>query len=117
VVNGQDLPALSRHVAGAHVDPSLETYILNLVRHTRRHPDLLLGASPRGSLALYKTAQALAALRHRDYVTPDDIKTLAPAVLTHRLLLKPESRLRGRTPHTVISDALLQTEVDVGQIA
>lgn len=117
VVNGNDLLTLSRVVSACHVDPSLENYILNLVHHTRQHPDLVLGASPRGSLALYKTSQALAALKGRDYVTPDDIKRLAPLVLTHRLLLKPESRLRGRTGQTVLDDVLTDTAIDLGQIA
>ncbi len=116
VVDGNDLPAFSRQVAEVHVEPLLETYILNLVHNTRRHPDLLLGASPRGSLALYKTAQALAALRGRDFVTPDDIKQLAPFVLPHRLLLKPESRLRGHTPQSVLADVLSRTEVELGEI-
>jgi MoxR-like ATPase len=116
VVDGHDLPALSQQVTGVHVDPSLEDYILNLVHSTRQHPDLALGASPRGSLALYKTGQALAVLQNRDYVIPDDVKKLAPFVLTHRLIVKPESRLRGRTDASVLSDILLETAVELGEI-
>ncbi len=67
------------------MDESLEDYILNLVQATRNHPGLTLGASPRGSLALYKTSQALAALKSRDYVIPDDIKKLTSLTLAHRL--------------------------------
>ena len=97
VVEGEELLALSEQVSDIHVDDSLEDYILSLVQATRNHPDLSLGASPRGSLALYKTSQALAALQSRAYVIPDDIKKLAPLTLAHRLILKPESQLRG--PH------------------
>jgi len=116
VVNGDDLPTLSRQAAEVHVDPSLEEYILKLVHNTRQHPDLLLGASPRGSLALYKTGQALAALQGRDYVIPDDLKKLAPVALAHRLLIRPESRLRGRTGEAILDEILAQTEVELGEI-
>ena len=95
------------------MDESLEEYILTLVQATRRHPDLSLGASPRGSLALYKTSQALAALKNRDYVIPDDIKKLIPLTLTHRLILKPESQLRGRTVQTVLNEIVEQTTLSL----
>jgi MoxR-like ATPase len=75
-----------------------------------------LGASPRGSLALYKTAQALAALRGREYVVPDDIKALASLTLAHRLIVKPESQLRGRTALTILGEILEQTELDIGEL-
>jgi MoxR-like ATPase len=83
--------------------------MLQLVQATRTHPDLALGASPRGSLALYKTGQALAVLQGRDYVIPDDIKKLAPLTLAHRLIVKPESQLRGRTAASVLNDILQRT--------
>jgi MoxR-like ATPase len=73
VVNGGDLLSLREAVAEVHVDETLERYILTLVQATRQHSDVALGASPRGSLALYKTAQALAALRGRDFVIPEDV--------------------------------------------
>ncbi len=111
VVDGQDLLPLGQQIAEVHLDESLEDYILNLVKATRSHPDLSLGASPRGSLALYKTSQAWAALHHRDYVIPDDLKKLAPLTLSHRLILKPESQLRGRTTHSVLSDIIEQTNL------
>lgn len=117
VVDGHDLPTLSQQVADVHVDESLENYILKIVQSTRNHSDLALGASPRGSLALYKTSQALAALRDRDYIIPDDIKRLAPAVLAHRLILKPESQLRGRTAESLLTDLMTEIEVELGQIA
>jgi MoxR-like ATPase len=114
VVDGKELIPLSRQVAGIHVDSSLEKYALQLVKATRENEDLLLGASPRGSLGLYKASQAWAALKGRDYVVPDDIKKLAPVVLAHRLLLKPESQLRGHTAKTIVNGILSQTEVKLG---
>jgi MoxR-like ATPase len=111
VVDGQHLLSLSEQVADIHVDSSLEDYILQLTQATRSHPDLALGASPRGSLALYKTSQALAALQGRDYVLPDDVKKLAPLTLAHRLILKPASQLRGRTPQTVLTEILERTDL------
>ena len=111
VVDGQMLLTLSQEVSQIHVDESLEEYILALVQATRTHPDLALGASPRGSLALYKTGQALAALRGRHYVIPDDIKILTPLTLTHRLILKPESQLRGRTTKAVLKDIVERTNL------
>jgi MoxR-like ATPase len=105
-VNGADLLALHDDVTEVHVDATLEKYILAIVQATRTHPDVALGASPRGSLALYKTAQALAALRGRDYAIPDDIKTLTQLTLAHRLLIKPESQLRGRTAKSILSEIL-----------
>jgi MoxR-like ATPase len=111
VVEGRRLLTHSQAVTQVHLDDSLEDYILRIVQATRSHPDLALGASPRGSLALYKTSQALAAVKNREYVLPDDIKTLVPLTLAHRLILKPESQLRGRTPLSVLREILEQTEL------
>jgi MoxR-like ATPase len=116
VVDGAELPGLCDTVGDVHIDESLERYILSIVRATRSHSDVALGASPRGSLALYKTAQALAALRGRDYVVPDDIKTLVPYTLTHRLIIKPESQLRGRTAGTILDEILEDTALDIGEM-
>jgi MoxR-like ATPase len=113
VVDGADLLQLHDRVGDVYVDESLERYILALVGATRGHPDLVLGASPRGSLALYKGAQALAALRGRDHVLPDDIKALAPLTLAHRLIVKPESQLRGRTSRAILADILQQTPLEL----
>jgi MoxR-like ATPase len=115
VVDGVELLQLHDTVSDVHVDPSLEQYIVALVRATRTHPDLALGASPRGSLALYKTAQALAALRDRDYVIPDDVKTLVPLTLAHRLILKPESQLRGHTAQGILNEVVKSIELDIGE--
>ena len=95
------------------MDDSLVDYIGRIVLATRAHPDLAVGASTRGSLALFRAAQALAALSNRAYVTPDDVKTLAPAVLCHRVLLKPESQLRGHTAEVIVSAILSGTRVPV----
>ncbi|MFN2271534.1 MAG: AAA family ATPase [Anaerolineae bacterium] len=116
VVEGNEILELHDTVTDVHVDGSLEEYILNIVRATRSHPDLALGASPRGSLALYKTAQALAALRDRDYAIPDDVKTLVPLTLAHRLIVKPESQLRGRTAATILAEILEATELNIGEL-
>ena len=80
------------------------------------HPDLSLGVSPRGSLALLKGAQALAAIRGRDYVIPEDIKTLVPLTLAHRLILTPEAELRGRTAQLILEGVLEKTPLDLGGV-
>jgi MoxR-like ATPase len=113
VADGTALTAFRQAVAEVHVDVSLEDYILKIVARTRTHPDLALGASPRGSLALYKASQALAALRNRDYVIPDDIKQLIPPVLGHRLILKPEGQLRGRTAALVLQGVINSVDVEL----
>ncbi len=113
VVDGAELLALRDTVTDVHVDETLEKYILTIVRATRSHNDVALGASPRGSLALYKTSQALAALRKRDYVIPDDVKRLAPLTLAHRLIIKPESQLRGRTAQGVLGEILESATLDL----
>ncbi len=111
VVEQDILLKLAREVWEVHVDETVEDYIVRLVQATREHSDLALGASPRGSLALFKTSQALAALRGRDYVVPDDVKTMMPLTLTHRLLLKPESALRGQTAKQVVQQVLGSVEL------
>ncbi len=116
VVDGTEILDLHDAVTDVHVDQSLEAYILTIVRATRTHPDLALGASPRGSLALYKTAQALAALHDRDYIIPDDVKTLVPLTLAHRLIIKPESQLRGRTAVAILDEILETTELNIGEL-
>ena len=115
-VDGSELLNLCDAVTDVHVEESLERYILAIVRATRTHPDVALGASPRGSLALYKTAQAMAAVRSRDYAIPDDIKQLAPLTLSHRLIIKPDSQLRGRTPQAILAEILDRTELDIGEL-
>ena len=116
VASGEDLLALTDQVTDVHLDETLERYCVAIVRATRQHPDLALGASTRGSLALYKTSQALAALRGRDYVLPEDIKTLVPLTLGHRIILRPESQLRGRSALQILAEILERTELEVGEL-
>jgi len=116
VASGAELLALTDQVTDVHVDETIERYCLAIVRATRQHPDVALGASTRGTLALYKTAQALAALRGRDYVLPEDVKTLVPLTLAHRLIVRPESQLRGRTPAQILDEILEKTALDVGEL-
>jgi MoxR-like ATPase len=116
VVESSTLLALQPQVWEVHVDETLRDYIVRLVEATRLHPDLALGGSPRASLALFKAAQGLAALRGRDHVIPDDIKYLIPMTLSHRLIVKPESELRGRTVHTILDDILRSTALDIGSL-
>jgi len=116
VVDGRELPALSRQLWDIHVDETVRHYIVGLVFGTRRHPDLLLGASPRGTLALYRASQAFAALRGRDYVLPDDVKYLATSILAHRCLLHPDSALRGVTMDEIINEILQETSLTLGEI-
>lgn len=116
VVDGHELPALARQVWETHVDETVRDYIVGLAFSTRRHPDLLLGASPRGSHALYRAAQAYAALQGRDYALPDDVKHLATPVLAHRCLLHPESALRGVTVNEILSRIVQETPLAIGEI-
>jgi MoxR-like ATPase len=112
-VDGKRLPELQRQVRQVQVVESIRRYILSLVHATRDHPALSLGASPRGSLALFHTAQAQAALRGRDFVIPDDVKYVAVACLAHRLMMNPESALSGETTTEVIRELLERVEVPV----
>jgi len=116
VVDGNELPRLAEQVWDVHVDDTVRDYIVRLVHGTRQHPDLILGASPRGSLALYKASQALTALRGRDYVLPDDVKELAPLSLAHRCLVHPESALRGRTAERILADILNEVKLEIGEL-
>jgi MoxR-like ATPase len=95
VVAAADVAAAAEAVTMVHVAPAIQHYIVDLVEATRGHPDLVLGVSPRGALALQRAARAYAASAGRDYVIPDDVKLLAPAVLEHRVIATPEAGLRG----------------------
>lgn len=112
VVTAADLEGMYPLVNAVYIEPSLERYLLGIVRATRTHPDLLMGASPRATLALYGTVKALAAIRGRDYAVPDDVKEMVPVTLGHRLVLRPESQVRGRDAGTIL-EAILDT-VDLG---
>jgi MoxR-like ATPase len=108
---------LQKKVWEMFVEESLQNYMIDLVGATRQHPDLALGASPRASLALFKTAQALAAVRGRDFVIPDDIKYLVHYVVPHRLIVRPEAELRGRTPEKILQEVIEATDLDISSNA
>ena len=105
----EEIEALKPLVWDVHVDETVVDYLIRLVEATREHHDLLLGASPRASLALYKAGQALAALNGRDHVLPDDIKALARPVLAHRIMLKPQAALRGINAVNLVERILTET--------
>ncbi len=111
VVTAEELRQCQLAVRDVHVDVKVSQYLLQIVHETREHPDVALGASPRASIALYRTSQAMAALRGRNYVLPDDVKRVAPAVLSHRLILKAESRLRKVTAASVVDEILAEVAV------
>jgi Mg2+ and Co2+ transporter CorA len=115
VADGQDLLGFQDEIGDVYVDDTLQDYILSLVEATRNHPDLALGGSPRASLALHKASQALAAVRGRDYVIPDDVKSLARITLGHRLIVKPEAQLRGKTADTVLGGILESIPLELAQ--
>jgi MoxR-like ATPase len=113
VVAEEDILFWQKEATEVFVHPSLRAYMIGLVRASREHPAVELGASPRGSLALFKSAKALAFIRGRAYVIPDDVKHLAPFVLSHRLLLHREERYRGNTGGDVVDEILSQVPVPV----
>lgn len=95
------------------VEESIRNYIVKVARATREHVEIELGASPRATLALYQTSQAWAAIQGRDYVLPDDVKFMAPHVLTHRLMISPQAQLRGRRPEEMVADIVDSVPVPV----
>jgi MoxR-like ATPase len=116
VVSAEELLALQGASRQVRVEQSVREYIVQVVRATREHQAAELGVSPRGTLALYKTAQALAAIRGREFVIPDDVKHLAPHVLTHRIIISPQTRLRGRTPEEVVMEVVGSVPVPVEEL-
>ncbi len=110
-VSQEELLAAQEEVRKVYVDELIKEYIVNLSIATRNHPDVYLGVSPRGSLALYKTSQALAAVRQRDYAIPDDVKFLAEPTLAHRLIISPAARIKNIDPREVIQDILVSVPV------
>lgn len=116
IVEQEQIPQLAEQVWTVRVDDTLRDYVVALVQATRNHGDLALGASPRGSLGLFRSAQAKAAVNGRDYVLPDDIKAMAPLVLPHRCIVNPESALRNRTATAIIDEILESTSLDLGGV-
>jgi MoxR-like ATPase len=113
VASTEDVLALQRAARETHISEDVRRYVLRVVRTTREHEAVDLGVSPRGTLSLFKASQALAALRGRDFVIPSDVQYLCPPVLTHRLHISPQIRLRGRTPPQVVSEIVGSVPVPV----
>ena len=106
IVSEEDLTNAQDAVKTIYVDDQVKNYIVALAASTREHPDVYLGASPRGSLALFKTSRAFAAAQNRDYVIPDDVKALAVPTLAHRLIISPSARIKNVNPDTIIQETL-----------
>lgn len=117
VAEPDQLIDIQLQVGDIHVEDSLQDYIIKLVTATRSHPDLLLGASPRGSLALFRAAQAFALLKNRDFVLPDDIQYLAPAILSHRLIVTPDALLRGKNARAILGEIITETPLELSSPA
>lgn len=111
VVSADELSACQRAVREVFVDEKVRRYLLQIIHDTREHEDLALGASPRAAIAFFRASQAMAAIRGRNYVLPDDVKRVAGPVLTHRLILKPESRLRKVVAAKVVEDIIAELAV------
>jgi MoxR-like ATPase len=116
VVSVEELIQAQTDVRHVHVDAQIKNYIVEVVTQTRKHPDVYLGASPRGSLALFRTAQARAALNGRDYVIPDDVKALAEGALAHRVIIGPAARIKDISARSVIRDLLAHVPVPGGSL-
>ena len=106
VIDVEELLWAQQQIREMYIDPLIKEYIVNLSNATRQHPDIYLGASPRGSLALYRTCQARAVIQGRDYVIPDDVKALAEVTLAHRLIVSPSARIKDVDPRSVVAEIL-----------
>ena len=115
VTNPEEVAAVQELIHQIHMDPAILEYIMNLVEGTRRHGSVRIGISPRGTLSLAKASQALAAIRGRSFVIPDDVKELVVPVFRQRLIIKPESLIRGTTGEQVIEEILEHTDVPLVQ--
>jgi MoxR-like ATPase len=111
VVSGEELIQAQQRIKDVYINDLVKEYIVKLVNASRKHPDVYLGSSPRGSIALYKTGQAYAAIQGRDYVIPDDIKALAMVTLAHRLIISPSARIKNVDPRAVVQEILDSTPV------
>jgi MoxR-like ATPase len=111
VSSAEELVACQQAVRAIHVDDKVRRYIMQIVHATRANDDLNLGASPRASLAMFRASQAMAAMLGRNFVQPDDVKRVAAAILTHRVILRPESRLRKVTAASIIDDIMADVPV------
>jgi MoxR-like ATPase len=116
VISAEELLSAQAAIREIYVDILVKSYVVEIVNRTRKHADVYLGASPRGSLTLYRTAQARAALDGRDYVIPDDIKELAPFALAHRMIVSPSARIKDVDAETIIRDILAAVPVPGGSV-
>ncbi|MEL7236268.1 MAG: MoxR family ATPase, partial [Chloroflexota bacterium] len=114
-VSVSELLAVQQAVREVYVAEEVKRYVVSLVNATRQHPDVYLGSSPRGSLALFRTAQTRAAMAGRDYVIPDDVKALAEVTLAHRVIVGPAARIKDISPRTIVQDVLNATPVPGAQ--
>jgi MoxR-like ATPase len=117
VMGSEELLTVQSAVKNVHIAEPVKAYVVNVVNATRSHPDVYLGASPRGSLALARASQAFALLHGRDFVLPDDVKQLAAPTLSHRLILQPQARLKDLAATTVIAEVLASVPVELSQTA
>jgi MoxR-like ATPase len=113
VASADELLGCQQAVRSVHVDPKIRDYILDIVHASRDHEDVALGGSPRASIALYRAAQAMAAVRGHDFVLPDDVKRMVQPILSHRLIVRPESRLRKVTADQIVEDIVADAPVPV----
>ena len=113
VAESSDIAALQEEVKNVHMDRTLSNYIVDIVGQTRKHPDVTLGSSPRGSLSLFRASQAWAFYNERDYVLPDDIKKMVIPVLSHRLMLKQEAKLKKINPEEILNSIVGRINVPV----
>jgi MoxR-like ATPase len=111
ITHADELVSVQERLKAVYADPLIKQYIVQLVDRTRHHADVYLGASPRGALTLYRTAQARAAVHGRDYVIPDDVKALAPATLGHRIIISPAARIKGASAADILDELLRTTPV------
>ena len=113
VLTGERLQELQKMIRRVRVEPAVENYIVELVRATRNHSGVELGVSPRGTLALYRSSQAYAAIHGRSYVIPDDVKRVARPVLSHRMIATSQTRLHGRVMEQIVEEVLHNVSVPV----
>jgi MoxR-like ATPase len=115
-VTVEELLEIQTAVKEMYIDNLVKEYIVEVVRRTREHPDVYLGSSSRGALALYRLSQARAAMFGRDYVLPDDVKALAGAALSHRIIVGPAARIKDIDPDTIVQDILDRVPVPGAQV-
>ncbi|MBC5636344.1 MoxR family ATPase [Ornithinibacillus sp. BX22] len=113
VMSKEELVLIQEEVRQVYIEKNVQQYIVNLVRETRNHEDIFLGVSPRGSIALMRAAKAYAYINGRDFVLPDDVKYLAPYVLTHRIILTSEAKYDGKTARQIVEQVVKQTFVPI----